>query len=355
MPSDVAQLLSKLVQCESISGNEEKALQTLARWLEERRIDSKRIGRNLIATIGSGEPVLWLNSHLDTVRAADGYTFSPWSGEITKDGRILGLGANDAKGSIAAMAETLVQFEKTMLFTGTLCLVAVCDEETGGQGMDWLRTKVDKPDAVIVGEPNMLQVANQCKGLVRAWVEAAGVSAHASRPWQGVNAVRVASPAIEALCADHGLPVDPVLGKATHEITKIEGGKQLNALPAHVIFQLDCRTTPTFNNAAMVKHLKELIEPLDGCSLHIKSERLKSTRTALEGRLVQAALQAREQEQPVAFDGVCDFVHVGDCDAVIMGPGEPSRSHKIDEYLTVDELESGVAAYMATARRYFAT
>ncbi|MFQ3677334.1 MAG: M20/M25/M40 family metallo-hydrolase [Fimbriimonadaceae bacterium] len=316
---------------------------------------STRIGRNLVAGHGSGSPVLWLNSHLDTVKAAPEYTFDPWCGEVTDDGKILGLGANDAKGSIAAMAAAMAAFRaKYPEFSGgRVELVAVCDEETGGEGLDYVLERTEPPQSVVVGEPNRMAVANCCKGYVRAEIKVRGASAHASRPWQGVNAVRAAAPLIIDLVADHGLPEDPLLGRATHEITRIEGGEQSNALPALVTIGLDCRTTPAFDNAAMERHLNDIVERYPGVELSILSRRLRATRTPSDGRLVRAALGVRNQSEPTAFVGVCDFVHVGGYDSIIMGPGQPIRSHRPDEFLLVEELEEAVGVYLAVIERYF--
>lgn len=349
------ELLSGLVRCPSISGDEEAALQFLARYLEGRGVASSRVGRNLIAGHGCGRPVLWLNSHVDTVKAAPGYTFDPWCGTVTDDGKVLGLGANDAKGSIAAMAAALAAFRDRHLdfSAGRVELVAVCDEETGGEGLDYVLARTDPPNSVVVGEPNRMTVANCCKGYVRAEIRVRGKSAHASRPWQGVNAVRTAAPLICDLVADHGLPEDPLLGLATHEITLIEGGEQSNALPALVTIGLDCRTTPVFDNSAMERHLNDVVARHRDVELAIVSRRLQATRTPADGRLVQAALSVRNQSEPAAFLGVCDFVHVGAYDSIIMGPGQPIRSHRPDEFLLVEELDEAVAVYLSVIERYF--
>lgn len=347
------ELLRALVRAPSPSGQEEPALDVLQSALEDAGHLPRRLGRNLWCEIGEGSPTLWLNSHLDTVRPAADYSFPPWCGEVDAAGRILGLGANDAKGSVAALTCAFCAMAGQP-FRGKLVLVATCDEETGGAGLEWVRQEMPKPDAVLVGEPNEMTVANCCKGLVRAIVEVEGRSSHAARPWQGVNAIRQALPALEALCRDFGHAQDPVLGRASHEPTTIEGGHQPNALPDRVRIVVDCRTTPAFDNQAMVRFLRQELDGLPGTTLTIKSDRLDATRTSPQGRLVLAALAERDQRIPRPFEGVCDFVHVGDCDSIVMGPGVSERSHRADEYLEVDELLDAVEVYTRVVRRYFA-
>jgi len=352
---DGARLLSQLVRIPSLSREEGPVVDALSEVLSKHAsLSAERRDRNLLARFGHGRPELWLNSHLDTVRPAEGYTFDPWSGDIV-DGQIRGLGANDAKGSIVAMAMAITRFaERHPNFdSGTVVLAATCEEEIGGEGLKRLRRELPAPDAIIVGEPNEVRVANCCKGVVLVRITAHGKSAHVSRPWQGTNAVRVAAPLIAELVDDHGLPVDPLLGPATHEVTMIQGGHQSNALPASIILGLDCRTTPTFGNDVMVAHLESIVARHEDCSVEITASDVHAVRTDAAGRLVRAACHVTGQKEPQAFVGVCDFVYCGDVDAIIMGPGKGERSHRADEFLEISELEAAAQAYVSTIETYF--
>ncbi len=349
-----AQLLARLVQIPSFSTEETAVVDALESALAPGPLTIERRDRNLLARFGQGRPEIWLNSHLDTVRPAEGYEFDPWCGDIV-DGQIRGLGANDAKGSVVTMSMAVTRFalRHPQFKNGTIVLAATCEEEIGGEGLKRLRRELPAPDAIIVGEPNEVRVANCCKGVVLAKITAHGVSAHVSRPWQGTNAVRVASPLIADLVANHNLPTDPLLGPATHEITVMSGGHQSNALPASVTLGLDCRTTPTFGNQAMVAHLQTLVARHPGCELEITAQDVHAVRTPADGKLVLAACATTRQTEPHAFVGVCDFVYCGDVDAIIMGPGKGERSHRANEFLEVRELESAATAYLATLEAYF--
>lgn len=352
---DPADLLARLVAAPSISGAEQPALDVLTDAFTAAGIPTVRYGRNLVATWGTGSgPSVWLNSHVDTVKVPEGYTFDPFSGKRLDD-RVLGLGSNDAKGSIVAMADAFVSFVAANRenFGGTLSFVAVCDEETGGDGTEFLRRVLPKPDAAVLGEPNALVVSNACKGLVRAFIDVRGLSAHASRPWQGNNAIRLAAPVLERLCADRAFPLDPRLGVTTLEPTMIQGGTSANAIAGEVRITLDGRTTPTFDNRALVAWLQAALADLPGVAITVKSARINATHTADDGRLVQSALGAVHQAAPAPFPSVCDFVWMGDCDALVMGPGQLERSHKPDEFLLVDELYAGADAYRRTLASYF--
>jgi hypothetical protein len=103
------ELLAELVRSESISGNELGNVAIYARFAEAAGFVPVVDGRNVWLTLGSGEgPALLLNSHLDTVKAGETWRRDPWDGAIEGD-RLHGLGANDAKGSVAAQFAAAVR------------------------------------------------------------------------------------------------------------------------------------------------------------------------------------------------------------------------------------------------------
>lgn len=350
----LVEFLQALVRTPSLSKQENLAADLVENELAQHGIKAERIGNNVIASHGSGQPSLWLNSHIDTVDVAPGYTFDPHSGEIA-NGKILGLGSNDAKGSVTALTAAFIRFraEHPNFDRGEVILIASCEEEIGGEGVKRMRRELPNPSAAIIGEPNHMKPANCCKGVVLAEFTINGESAHVSRPWQGRNALRLASPLIADIVADHQLAGDPALGPATHEPTLIQGGHQKNALPAQVKIFLDCRSTPTFDNEAMKNHLQSIADRHPDCTLEILKDQVTPTRTDPNGKFVQAACSVAGLDMPNPFVGVCDFVYMGGVDAVILGPGAPERSHKADEFLMIDELLEGAKIYQAVLNRYF--
>jgi acetylornithine deacetylase len=192
------ELLAELVRSESISGNELGNVAIYARFAEAAGFVPVVDGRNVWLTLGSGDgPALLLNSHLDTVKAGETWKRDPWDGAIEGD-RLHGLGANDAKGSVAAQFAAAVALKEAG-FAGNLVVCASCDEETGGEGMERIAHLLPRYDAAIIGEPNDMLVAAAQRGLVKAAIKVPGRRAHASRPWQGHNAVHAAARA--AVCA----------------------------------------------------------------------------------------------------------------------------------------------------------
>ena len=236
--NDPVALLTGLVRAESVSGREEPALAVLADWFAERGIETRILGRNLVAEIGDADgPVLLLNGHVDTVPVAPGWTRDPFGAEIEGD-RLFGLGANDNKASVAGLACAVADLADRPP-PGRIVFAATCDEETGGEGLEWLRPRLPAIDQAVITEPTDFRVAIAQRGLVRLTARAVGKSAHASRPWEGENAIALAVEDVRRLLA---IPLEgehPLLGRATLEITKIEIGPRDCVHPA--LGRLDLR------------------------------------------------------------------------------------------------------------------
>ena len=249
------ELLAELVRSESISGNELGNVAIYARFAEAAGFVPVVDGRNVWLTLGSGEgPALLLNSHLDTVKAGETWKRDPWDGAIEGD-RLHGLGANDAKGSVAAQFAAAVALKEAG-FAGNLVVCASCDEETGGEGMERIAHLLPRYDAASLrtatalapSDPQalcnlgtaLLELGEHAaaaplyaralelsprllaaqRGLVKAAIKVPGRRAHASRPWQGHNAVHAAARVIDRIATpDINIPGD--MEKPTAQVTMI--------------------------------------------------------------------------------------------------------------------------------------
>ena len=303
-------------------------------------------GRNVFAFRGNGARTLLLNSHMDTVPASAEWTADPHAADLV-DGKIVGLGSNDAKGPLAALVCAFLA--ATVPAHGRLVLAATCDEETGGDGLGVLRPDLPPIDAAIIGEPTQLRVCSCQRGLLRLRLTARGKRAHAARPWQGENAIEKAARDIGRLAA-LDLPEHEVLGPATLQVTMIDGGVKTNVVPPACVCEIDARTIPALDNTALEARVRELVES----DVELVSNRFVPLETPTEASIVQAALAAAGHDAPQAFGGVSDFFHVRDVPAVVMGPGRSEQSHAADEWVEVSQLEQGVAVYTETIERYLA-
>jgi acetylornithine deacetylase len=335
--------LQRLVQAPSVSGAEEPAVAEWASFAESMGLRPVIRDRNVWVDWRQNDgPAILLNSHTDTVKAGPSWTRDPWDGAL-EDGQVHGLGANDAKGCVVAQLGALLLL-RAAGFEGNVVVCASCQEETGGEGMEVIaRDILPRYDAALIGEPNNFAVAAGQRGLVKGLLEIPGRRAHASRPWQGENAIHRAARVIQRIEAPH-LNVPGDLTRATAQVTLIEGGTQSNVLPDRCVLTVDCRTTPEFDNEAMIAHLSEAAAS-EGGTFSVRSARFRPVQTATDEPLVQAALAETGTGAPTVFPSVCDLFWVSHVPALVMGPGRPERSHQADEFVRVDEVIEGAARY----------
>lgn len=356
---DVVELLSRMVSIPSVSGSEQQLVGFLAAQMRHFGLETFVSGRNTWCRVEGKRPgsrTLLLQAHCDTVPAGETWTVDPWRAkrlpppedapEVGE--RLQGLGSNDTKGGGAAMLEVVRRMSEDRDFAGTLLYAATCDEETGGEGLEVLRPELPPITAAVIAEPTQLRVATAQRGLMRIVVRCEGQSAHASRPWQGVNAIELAIADIERLRAIPAPELHPLLGKSTLTVTMIDGGVRSNVLPPVCRFTLDGRPTPTYPNEWWLDRIREVVEG----ELEVVRARMTPVETPEDDPLVSAALAATETDEPIPFGGVSDLFHVRDVPGIVLGPGLPTQSHQADEWVPLDQVRRAVDVYEALAREY---
>jgi acetylornithine deacetylase len=304
----------------------------------------ERIGDNVVAIAGHGPRLLYC-SHLDTVPPTDAWTRDPWDGALS-EGRIWGLGSNDAKAAVAAMCAAFME----VAARGGPCelgLMLVCEEETGGAGAElaWptLKSSGWIPDGVVVGEPTGLDVALAQRGLLICELEALGPSCHAAN----AAVLGVANPIRELVrdlvaleSVDLG-PPHPLLGPTTMEPTVIRGGDRRNVVPERASVWLDLRTVPGLTHGEIAERLAAATSG----GLRIHSERLVPRSCHPDAAVVAAASLARPEARCFGSRTMSDLVFFEGVDAIKCGPGRSERSHTPDEFVTVEELLEGARFY----------
>lgn len=353
-PLDV---LRDLVRIESPSGNEERAVEYLAAFLREAGHRPIVHGRNVWALRSAPRPghTLLLNSHIDTVPATPAWTRPPFEAVIEED-RLYGLGVSDAKACVVGM---LFAFLEAELVSGAVLWTATCDEEIGGeQGLKALLPTLPDFQAAIVGEPTDMQPCVAQKGRVVLEIAATGRAGHASRPWEGVNAIYPlsrAALAVESLTAELSRsPLDPVLGPATAVATLVHGGTRSNVIPPSCTLTVDGRTTPAVPNADLIDRVRDVASRAggDAISVTVKSGHCTPVRTQESEPLVRAALVGLPGAAPRAFGGVSDLFHVRARPGIVLGPGAPPQSHQADEHITLERLDRGFEGYRRVVETY---
>jgi acetylornithine deacetylase len=349
--SELEQLLADLVRVPSPSGAEGPAADQAASWLSERGVAVERVGDSVVARVGgaSGGPLLLLNTHLDTVGAGEGWTVDPLAGCWEGD-RLVGLGANDAKGSAAAMMWATAHLAGASAdLPGTLVLALNACEETTNAGMAdvlaYLGESHGPPDAAVTGEPTGLEVVRAQAGLAileLSWEGRACHAAHVARV-DHANALLAAARDLAALPEPWVLEgVHPLLGQSTMAVTVLQAGERHNQIPDRARAVVDARLAPPHDAAECVALLEAA---LPGAQVGVRSERLVPVETPADHPLVTVALECAGREGASGSSTLSDMALLAGVPAVKCGPGLTARSHAPDEFLTRTELDQGAAFY----------
>jgi len=319
---------------------------------------------SVVATIGDGDgPTLAWNGHLDTVPAGslDTWTADPFAGEVI-DGRLIGRGACDMKGPIAAALAAAAAVGRAGIDgPGRVTFHLAADEELAGihgTRVLWERGLLTQ-GAAIVGEPSDLAVGLAERG--GAWITATahGTAAHGSQPDRGVNAIT--SMAHYLLRLPEVLPdlVHPLCGRPTVNAALIEGGSAPNVVPDRCVVDIDRRLLPGEDDRNAV------LAPFVALAADIRREHpevdvraeIREWTDAAEAPAdttiadaVRAAAHAERGEMPadVGFTGITDarfYINDARIPTVIIGPGSLSVAHTANEWIAVDDLVAAARIY----------
>ncbi len=344
------ELLAQIVSIASLSCMEHDCADFVEAWSLKQGFSPRRIGNNIVLELGSGGPRLMLNSHIDTVPQCSGWLADPWTPRI-ENGKLTGLGANDAKGCVAAMllAANRLQAEGWQ-GPGTLVLLISAEEEIGGEG-GVLRAlpELAPMDAAINGEPTGLAPCNAQRGMLLLECRSHGSSGHAAHAHKlGLeNAIHSAAGDIARLSQ---MEFEPFMGEyvTRPQVTVVKGGLSHNQVPDLCEFQVDMRTTPNLDHDATLAWIRSQLE----CEIHCRSARYLPVSTDPGHPVVRAAVTA-SGKQPYFSDTCSDWSLYGTIPTVKIGPGESSRSHRPEEFLLEEELSSAVDVYSDIVRKYF--
>jgi acetylornithine deacetylase len=348
---DVIALLSELIEARSPSGEEGPACEVVERALRAAGLEPRRVENSVWCERGRGERALIFASHLDTVTPAPGWTRDPWRAEVA-GGRLFGLGSTDAKSCVAAMLVAFVATDPGPL--GRLVFAATAEEEMTirGNGLERALREIGPLSAGVIGEPTALAICNAQRGRLQLALVAEGRAGHASRPWEGVNAIEIAARDVIALgalaekAAREG--ADPLVGRPTIVATQVEGGTRPNVIPARCEVTLDVRTTPAFDNDRAAARIAAAVRS----RVEIRSSRFRPFVTPPEAPIARAARRALPGAEMKPFGGVSDLFFLP-CEGVIVGPGDGRQSHQADESVEIEAVCAGVRAYAAIAREFF--
>lgn len=335
-------LLQHLISTPSFSREEEATADIIYSYLENQDCHVFDLQNNIWAmhkSYDESKPNLLLNSHHDTVKPNEGYTINPFKPEI-KDGKLFGLGSNDAGASLVGLIQTFLYFKDKKDLPFNLLFAASAEEEiTGPNGMSLLREELPHIEGAIVGEPTHMHAAVAEKGLVVIDVEVRGVAGHAARE-EGENAIYKAINDITRLREVIFDKNSELLGPVTKSITVIKGGTKHNVTPDRCYFTMDVRPNENYTNREVVEILQLATDGI----MTPRSLRLESSSIPSTHPLYQNAVKLNI---PIFGSATLSDMSVMPWPAIKMGIGDSSRSHSPDEFVFINEIEEGISKYIS--------
>jgi succinyl-diaminopimelate desuccinylase len=327
---------------------------------------------NLVVRRRFGDgPVIALNAHGDVVPPGEGWTADPYGAEI-RDGWMYGRGVAVSKSDIATYAYAMLALEQAGApLRGTVELHVTYDEETGGEiGPQWLlENGISRPDLAL-GAGFSYAVTEAHNGCLHLEVEVNGRSAHAAKPWTGVDALQAATGILTALYAwREGLAARtsaiPGIGAPQLTVGLISGGINTNVVPDRVTFRLDRRIVPEETPEAVEQELRDVIAAasgaVKGATVTVRRILLARPLTPLPGGAALTALlcahASRVMGETVKAGGVplyTDARHYAAAGVpiVLYGAGphsiEEANAHRADERLKLDDLYKATEVVAAT-------
>lgn len=253
------------------------------------------------------------------------------------NGKLYGLGSNDAGGSLVCLFQTFRQLTvKEQPYN--LIFLASCEEEVSGAGgIESVLPKLPPITLGIVGEPTEMQPAIAEKGLMVLDVTANGKAGHAARD-EGDNAIYHALRDIEWFRTHRFEKESPLLGPVKMSVTQINAGTQHNVVPDRCTFVVDIRSNEMYTNEELFGLIKEQI----GSEAVARSFRLNSSHIPADHPFVRRAVELGRM--PYGSPTLSDQALMP-FPSVKMGPGKSSRSHTANEYIMIRELEEALDLY----------
>ena len=390
--ADATALLQRLIRFDTVNppGAERMAIEHLRDLLAHAGFECELLAAeperpNLVARLraqdgargGEDGPTLCYLGHVDTVLAdASEWTHDPWSGDLA-DGFIWGRGSLDMKSQVAAEVAGALALARAgwRPAHGELLIVAVVDEETGGElGARWLcETHPEKVRCDMLlnegGGPHFERDGQRyypvcCaeKGVFRFTVTTTGAAAHASMPQLGDNALLKLAPVLARFAAQEPEPLG-----VTFAPTMASASEKINVIPSRAQLRVDCRVPPGLGEREARTAIEQVLGGIDELQIDF-TEQIAGNGSPPDSPLMDAlAGWVAEHDpggrtEPTVFPGFTDSRHFRaafpDCIAYGFFPQRhqslletQALMHAPDERIDVRDLALAAELYRDLALR----
>lgn len=338
---NAVELLKKLIEIPSFSKDEFNTSVEIENFFKKHQIPTKRFKNNIWAVNKNFDvfkPSILLNTHHDTVKPNKAYTLDPFV-PIEKDGKLFGLGSNDAGASLVSMAQVFLHFYEKENLQYNLIIALTAEEEISGfDGIEALFPQLPNIELAIVGEPTQMNLAIAEKGLLVIDGEMKGTPSHAAHP-NDDNSIVKCMEDLQRILNFKFPKVSDYLGEVKITLSGIHAGVQHNVVPESCTFTLDVRVTDEYSN----KEAFEIIQSQMKSTLTARSFRLNSSKIEMDHPFVKAGLEIGRTTygSPTSSDQA-----IIPCTSVKLGPGDSRRSHTADEFIFIEEIAEGIEIYI---------
>uniref|UniRef100_UPI0032B2A734 M20 family metallo-hydrolase n=1 Tax=Candidatus Karelsulcia muelleri TaxID=336810 RepID=UPI0032B2A734 len=341
LKKECIKLLKKLINTPSLSKEEQKTADIIEFFFKKYKLSPKRKYNNIWIennNYDNDHYTILLNSHHDTIKPSNGWDTDPFG--VKEDGdKIIGLGSNDAGGSVVSLIATFIYINSLPKYKYKLILIISAEEEIRAtRGVESILCDLGKINLGIIGEPTNMHMAIAEKGLIVLDCLSIGKTGHAAR-YEGINALYIAIKDIIWLKNYVFEKKSDLLGKIKLTVTKIQCGIQRNVIPDTCYFTVDIRTNEIYSHEEIINQIKKKIKS----KIISSSYRLKSSYIDYNNKIVKIAknLNIKIFGSPTLSDqSVMNFP------TVKLGVGDSSRSHTPNEYILISEIEYGIDLYI---------
>lgn len=299
---------------------------------------------------GRSDETILLETHTDTV-TTEGMTILPFDPQV-KDGKVFGRGACDAKASLSAMLQAMVEVAKRGTPSHTVVLAAVVDEENDFHGIQKLVKSDIRADFAVVGEPTDLRIVVAHKGTVRGFISTQGISAHSAQPERGVNAILNMAKvvlALERYDAELRMRHHPLVGSPTLAVSMVKGGRGMNLVPDFCEIGIDRRTLPKEDPLIAWEEIRRFLQSQPEL-LNLSTEISEPTLAHWGMEVGTDSLPAQRLAsacQKVSVDvQFCGVHYTSDASKLVMsgiptvvfGPGSITQAHTTEEWVDIEQV-----------------
>lgn len=364
MGKEAVEFLKQLLEIPSVNGSddERRMAEYLAGYFQEHGIHADvqyldNAHANVIAFIPGQDPsrtMIW-NGHLDTVPCG---SREEWVSEPLKaaerDGKIYARGASDMKSGLAAMVYALCHAPGKPAYN--IQFLGTCDEEKDGRGAEGIlrEKRMEEAECLLIGEPTGMRLGTAQKGCLWLEMNLKGKTSHGAYPGEGVSAIH------------HGVHMagklgdyvenwsSELLGRATAQVTMIEGGVAWNMTADTCRICMDIRMVPGLTTQMVLQQAELLLLEEQKTAPGLEADfRVQNDRRAIEiekDHPMPSALRKIIRAHGYDGDevGICFFTDAsvldreGEKKILLFGPGDPSMAHKPNEYVIIKKYEDAI-------------